>query len=94
MTRENPALDSQILYPLNALALLFSIIHPFSGSNGKGQKSLHLADFSPSFEHKVIQVDLPSKYIVLIITHTQGTMLKIREAIIINQLNILSSKST
>lgn len=39
MTGENPALDSQILYPLKALALLFSIIHPFSGSNGKGEKS-------------------------------------------------------
>jgi hypothetical protein len=51
MTRENPALDSQILYPVNALALLFSIIHPFSGSNGKGERSLHLEDFSPSFEH-------------------------------------------
>ena len=58
MTRENPALDSQILYPLKALALLFSIIRPFSGSNGKGQKSLHLADFSPSFDHEVIQVEL------------------------------------
>lgn len=51
MAGENPALDSQIVYPVNALALLFSIIHPFSGSNGKGKKSLHLADFSPSFKH-------------------------------------------
>lgn len=59
MTGANSALILQILYSLDARALLFPIVHPFSSSNRKGgKKSEQLGDLPPSCEHKVTQVEL------------------------------------